>query len=116
MQHPPKRQRADAEVDAIDAKTQAKLNNIQMRKECANKAFSLASYGVYFWMVVVVLDLVILGTTHQHALSDTALATITAGATVNVLAAFLGVIRGLFPGRRPESSDKGKIDSDSSAK
>lgn len=40
-------------------------------------------------------------------ISDNALIAITTGVTVNVLAAFLGVIRGLFP---PSESGKKKSD------
>jgi hypothetical protein len=44
----------------------------------------------------------------KQVISDTALIAITTGVTVNVLAAFLGVIRGLFPtdqSHKPETTE-----------
>jgi len=49
----------------------------------------------------------------KQVISDTALIAITTGVTVNVLAAFLGVIRGLFPtdkAHQPDTAENSNTD------
>jgi hypothetical protein len=81
----------------------------ELRAEYAKKAFRLARCILIFWGAVVVLEGIWSAITggKVQLLSDKALIAITAGATANVFAAFLGVIRGLFPGREKASKAPG---------
>jgi hypothetical protein len=72
-----------------------------LRRQYANKAFVLACVILGFWGIIISVG-VWSGMTggHLKPLSDKVLMAITAGATANVFAAFLSVIRGLFPSSR----------------
>jgi hypothetical protein len=72
-----------------------------LREKYAKKAFILACAILIFWGVIIITVGLWFGCSGEKVqpLSDKVLMAITAGATANVFAAFLGVIRGLFPGR-----------------
>jgi hypothetical protein len=76
-------------------------DDIALRKTYASKAFWLAASGVIFWCAIFATVAIVNIVKGRPVLSDAALITLTTGATVNVIAAFLGVIRGLFPAAAP---------------
>lgn len=97
------------ELREIKAKNSDRETTTKLRSEYAEKAYKLASGCIAFWIVVIGFQGVCFLATGRHPLSDPVLIAITSGCTVNVLAAFLGVIRGLFPSSsRPERDKKGK--------
>lgn len=83
--------------------------NRELRSTYADKAHELASGCIQFWGVLISANGIIYGLTGKLMISDTALIAITTGVTINVLAAFLGVIRGLFPSDRTKIKKKKKI-------
>lgn len=85
----------------LEAKVGALIATTELRKWGATKAYSLATGSISFWIVIVGFQAVVKTATGVPPLDDSVLIAITSGCTVNVLAAFLGVIRGLFP-HKPE--------------
>ena len=73
----------------------------ELRAKYADKAFRLARAILIFWALAMAVVGLWFGCSggRVQILSDKVLIAITAGATANVFTAFLGVIRGLFPGR-----------------
>lgn len=69
---------------------------INLRETYANKAYKVAKYGLYWWGVVILLSAVGKGV-GKDIITDKVLIAITTASTLNLFAAFLGVIRGLFP-------------------
>lgn len=84
-------------VDVDDAR-----NNIKLRKRYARKAHRLAVASLCIWLIVLTSQIVesILSNGKVEVLDDSVLVAVTTGCTVNVLAAFVAVVKGLFPGRR----------------
>ena len=89
-------------------------HDMKLRAKYASLAFGLASWAVWFWICMFVAVGIGNAASGRPILSDTALITLTTGATVNVVAVFVVVIRGLFPGgdasndrRLPESHRNG---------
>ncbi|CAG9175397.1 hypothetical protein [Cupriavidus pampae] len=72
--------------------------NRELRATYAASAYRLAVTGLGFWFLVMSATAIVFGATGKQILSDAVLIAVTTGTTINVLAAFLGVIRGLFPG------------------
>ncbi len=72
-------------------------SNRGLRETYADKAYDLARQCIYFWALIIAANAVFYAVSGKTVISDQALIVITTGVTVNVLAAFLGVIRGLFP-------------------
>lgn len=71
--------------------------NRTLREVYADKAYQLATGCISFWMVLVGSQGVVNAVTGREMWSDKVIIAVTTGVTVSVLAAFLGVIRGLFP-------------------
>lgn len=71
--------------------------NRTLRQRYADKAHQLALGCIAFWIITIGAVGVVNAVTGRQILSDTVLVAVTTGVTVNVLAAFIGVIRGLFP-------------------
>jgi hypothetical protein len=100
----------------LQAKNTDRETTTKLRSEYAGKAYKLASRSILFWVVIVGFQGISHLVTDRAPLSDAVLIAITTGCTVNVLAAFLGVIRGLFPsaskakGRTPNKGKKSKDD------
>ena len=89
---------AAEKVRAQEAKNRDREKTTELRGEYAEKAYKLASGSISFWVVIIGFEAVVrLVVPGKVILSDSVLIAITTGCTVNVLAAFLGVIRGLFP-------------------
>lgn len=72
-------------------------HNRGLRERYADKAHQLASGCICGWMVMLGCQGVIKAVTGIEMWSDKVIIAATTGVTVSVLAAFLGVIRGLFP-------------------
>ncbi len=72
-------------------------NTREMRKSYAIGAMHLARAAVMFWVGMFSVVGFANAMAGQIPFSDNALITLTTGATINVLAAFIGIIRGLFP-------------------
>ena len=72
-------------------------DNRKMRKNYARRALNLAELAFVFWIIVFGVAAVGNLATGSPPFSDKALMTFTAGATVNVFVAFVGIIKGLFP-------------------
>ena len=85
----------------IDEDIQDRQADRDLRKEYANKAFKLARDILSVWALVILSEgmCTIFTCGKVQLFSDKTMIAITAGATANVFAAFLGVIRGLFPVR-----------------
>lgn len=96
----------EAQVDRIKAKNDARRADTEMRGKYAEQAFELARWAVWFWILMFTATAVSNTAMGKAALSDNALITLTSGATINVIAVCLVVVRGLFPGkqRRPANT------------
>lgn len=89
--------RLESQVEHLKAKYEAKRADIALRTKYAEKAFELASWAVWFWMVMFAATAITNTAMGKPALSDKALITLTSGATINVIAICMVVVRGLFP-------------------
>ncbi len=89
----------------VNEKVENSKANRELRWAYAYKAHELAVKCIYFWMAVIAVHALVLGVTGKTLISDNVFIAITTGVTVNVLAAFLGVIRGLFPSETAEKSN-----------
>lgn len=69
----------------------------QLRKLYAGRAFWFAVAGVAFWGLMLVWTGCATYYTSKPPFSDNVLIAITTATSINLFAAFLGVIRGLFP-------------------
>lgn len=85
--------------------------NRALRNRYAGKAYNLACAGLIFWGLAVSGSGIAHSATGRSMLSDSVLIAITTGATINVLAAFLGVIRGLFPASGKKETESRKEES-----
>lgn len=71
--------------------------NRGLREKYADKAHNLATGCLSMWAVLLGANGVINALQGREMWSDKVIIAVTTGVTVSVLAAFLGVIRGLFP-------------------
>ncbi|HEY1398654.1 hypothetical protein [Roseateles sp.] len=86
--------------DAVPAETIADMRaNRRLRQVYAGKAYGLATACLLMWTLLLSAQGLIKVMTGLETWSDQVLIAVTTGVTVSVLAAFLGVIRGLFPGK-----------------
>lgn len=69
----------------------------QLRKKYAGRAFWFAACGVVFWALLLVWNGWSTYYSTKAPFSDNLLIAITTATSINLFAAFLGVIRGLFP-------------------
>lgn len=70
--------------------------NRQLRDQYAKRAYDLACGCICMWTVLLGAQGVIKVALNVEMWSDKVIIAVTTGVTVSVLAAFLGVIRGLF--------------------
>ena len=81
----------------IDQHVEDRKAERELRKKYAGLAFNFAVGGVLFWAALLVWT----GWTTYYStkppFSDNLLIAITTATSINLFAAFLGVIRGLFP-------------------
>lgn len=101
---PETRRRTRAKEVLIVEEVQDLQANRALRSNYADKAYMLAVGCIIFWGIAVLANGIVFATTDKLMFSDNALIAITTGVTVNVLAAFLGVIRGLFPSDSPKAN------------
>lgn len=85
-----------AQLKRISVETQRLQEDIELRREYASKAVNLAQAAVAFWFFLFGFAGVC-NLAGKEFLSDTALIAFTTGATVNVIAVFVVVVKGLFP-------------------
>ena len=88
---------AEEQLRAMAANTNAKIQDTDLRKEYASRAFQLGETAVWFWICMFAAVGIANGVQEKQILSDNALMTLTAGATFNVIAVCMVVARGLFP-------------------
>ncbi|AKD37507.1 hypothetical protein I926_00885 [Pasteurella multocida subsp. multocida OH4807] len=69
----------------------------EMREKYANKAYDFAAYTISFWAFLFLAYF--LSPHDKKPLNDTALAIFTTACTINILAAFISIIKGLFPNK-----------------
>lgn len=83
--------------DKISEQTVADMRaNRNLREIYAEKAYQLAAGCISMWIVLLGVQGVVKATFGVEMWSDQVIIAVTTGVTVSVLAAFLGVIRGLF--------------------
>ena len=80
--------------------------NRKLRQRFAEKAYKVAKWGLYGWGCVLILS-VIGNVVGVKTFSDEVLIAITSATTLNLFAAFLGVIRGLFPSGKETKENGG---------
>ena len=83
-------------------------SNIKLRRKYARKAHEFAKASLSIWIITIGYQAIIDTATGGKIkpLDDSVLIAITTGCTVNVLAAFLAVVQGLFPRKGYVSPDK----------
>lgn len=85
-------------VDAISHETSEDMRaNRELRIKFSDKAYSLAFHCLWWWGGMIFAHGFVNGIRGNELWSDKVIIAVTTGVTVSVLAAFLGVIRGLFP-------------------
>lgn len=91
------RSQRDVKLQAQKMKNANAQQDMLLRREHAGKAVKLAYFAVGFWASMFLFTGIVNLIAGHAVLSDTGLITLTSGATVNVIAIFLVVVRGLFP-------------------
>ncbi len=87
-------------VDRIEHETAADMQaNRALREKYAGKAYDLAAGCITIWALLLGLQGIIKAITGIEMWTEKVIIAVTTGVTVSVLAAFLGVIRGLFPAK-----------------
>ncbi|EGY33600.1 hypothetical protein SC1083_1328 [Aggregatibacter actinomycetemcomitans serotype e str. SC1083] len=86
---------AQERVNALKEQNSKSRDDREMRKLYAEKAYSFASYTISFWAFLFLVYF--LSPPDKKPLNDTALAIFTTACTINILAAFISIIKGLFP-------------------
>lgn len=82
--------------DEMEQDIEDRKANRLLRARFAEKAYKVAKWGLYGWGCV--LSISVIGNVLEiKTFSDEVLIAITSATTLNLFAAFLGVIRGLFP-------------------
>lgn len=81
-------------------------HNRGLREKYADKAYKLATGCIQVWAIVIGMQGIMKAILGIEMWSDKVLIAITTGVTVSVLAAFLGVIRGLFGGNHSNGKEK----------
>ena len=80
--------------------------NRKLREKYADKAYQLATGAISMWVVLLAAQGIVKAVTNVEMWSDNVIIAVTTGVTVSVLAAFLGVIRGLFGNGASNGKDK----------
>ncbi|EMX6285657.1 TPA: hypothetical protein OUB44_004006 [Providencia rettgeri] len=79
-----------------------------LRERFGDKAYNVVRKTLYGWAVVLAATAFCKFFFDKDIFSENVLIAITSAVTLNTFAAFLGVIRGLFPSNRKGSTDDGK--------
>ena len=81
----------------VDVHVEDRRAERKLRKKYAGLAFRFAVGGLVFWAVLIIWSGCATYYTTKPPFSDNLLLGITTATSINLFAAFLGVIRGLFP-------------------
>lgn len=73
-----------------------------LREKFGDKAYKVAKKSLYGWSWLLAIYAAIKFRFDVNIFSDSVLIAITSAVTLNVFAAFLGVIRGLFPANKKD--------------
>lgn len=92
----------------LDEEAQDMKSNRGLREKYAKKAYDLACGCISIWAVMLATGGTINALQGRPMWSDAVIIAVTTGTTVSVLAAFLGVIRGLFPSKDSQSEKMSK--------
>lgn len=79
-----------------------------LREKFGDKAYNVVKKTLYGWAVVLIAAAFCKLFFDKEIFTDTVLVAITSAVTLNTFAAFLGVIRGLFPLNRKSDSNQKK--------
>ncbi|MEI9697297.1 hypothetical protein MNY64_05155 [Moellerella wisconsensis] len=79
-----------------------------LREKFGDKAYNVVKKTLFGWAVVLIATAFCKLFFNVEIFSDTVLVAITSAVTLNTFAAFLGVIRGLFPSNRKYDGDENK--------
>lgn len=93
------RERLETEIEHLRARHESRRADIALRGKYAKQALGLATLAVWFWALMFAATSIANAMMGRQPLSDNALLTLTGGATVNVIAVCLVVVRGLFPAK-----------------
>lgn len=85
-------------LNSLKEKNSKSKDDREMRKIYAEKAYNFAAYTISFWAFLFLAYF--LSPPDKKPLNDTALAIFTTACTVNILAAFISIVKGLFPSRK----------------
>jgi len=98
-----------ASLDEVNKETAADMrHNRGLREIYADKSYQLAFSCLWGWAGMLLAMGVVNGVRGKELWSDQVIIAVTTGVTVSVLAAFLGVIRGLFGGGSHNGNGKTK--------
>lgn len=93
--------------DLLERQTAADMEaNRLLRDQYAKRAYDLACGCITMWVILLFSQGIIKVLTDKEMWSDKVIIAVTTGVTVSVLAAFLGVIRGLFGNGALNGKDK----------
>lgn len=96
--HKAKAELAREKVIALQEQNFKSKDDRKMRREYANKTYGFAQRTITFWMFLFLIYF--LGPTNNKPLNDVALGIFTTACTVNLLAAFISIVKGLFPSQK----------------
>lgn len=102
---PPDTSGATRKVDSLEEQQiEDQKANRSLREKYAEKAYKLAAGCISMWTVLLGAQGVVKAVIGVEMWSEKVIIAVTTGVTVSVLAAFLGVIRGLFPNGQAKDS------------
>lgn len=87
-----------AKLERLKEENKQLAENREMRKEYAQKAYEFAKYTIAFWAFLFFVYF--LSPPNEKPLNNTALGIFTTACTINILTAFISIIKGLFPSKR----------------
>lgn len=93
----PGRHDVDRKKRLTDEKIEDRKAERDLRRTYANRAFWFAVGGIVFWAALLIWTGCATYYRDKAPFSDNVLIAITTATSINLFAAFLGVIRGLFP-------------------
>lgn len=104
------KQISDVSEEQLDSITnqniQDRIADRALREKFGDKAYNVVKKTLFGWAVVLIATAFCKLFFNVEIFSDTVLVAITSAVTLNTFAAFLGVIRGLFPSNRKYEVDE----------
>lgn len=93
----PPRSEASTRGDSAHSELMANSRSYrELRERFAGKAYKVVKYGLYFWGCLCFIY-IIGNACGKPVIHDDVMIAVTTATTLNLFAAFLGVIKGLFP-------------------